>query len=59
MNKHEQGIPPAPVLLKMSIVQQKSSLGRICLKSARMNLIRNLVGEFNKRVFIRVKQEQI
>ena len=37
MEKYEQKLPPAPVLLKIIIVQQKSLLSRICLKSARMN----------------------
>jgi hypothetical protein len=34
-------IPPAPVLLKILIVQQKSSIGRFYLKSARRNFKRN------------------
>jgi hypothetical protein len=35
----QQGLPPAPILLKTIIVDQKSSLGRICWKSVGRDFI--------------------
>jgi hypothetical protein len=37
-----QDLPHTPILLKMTIDQQKSALARICLKSAGCNFIMNL-----------------
>lgn len=46
VNEQKQ-LPCAPVLLlKIIIVQQNVSLGRICLKSAESNLIKNFFKKF-------------
>jgi hypothetical protein len=38
-------LPPAPVLLEMILVQQKSSLGEICSRSARRNFNKKFRGK--------------
>jgi hypothetical protein len=41
----QQMLTPVQALLKMIIAKQKSSLGRISLKNAGRNFMRNLEGE--------------
>jgi hypothetical protein len=41
----QQMLTPVQALLKMIIAEQKLSLGRISLKNARRNFIRNLEGK--------------
>jgi hypothetical protein len=38
-------LPPAPVLLEMILVQQMSSLGEICSRSARRNFNKKFRGK--------------
>jgi hypothetical protein len=40
LNKHEQGFSTKPVLQNIIIVQQNSSLCRICLKNALMGFVK-------------------
>jgi hypothetical protein len=43
----QQMLTPVQALLKMIIAKQKSSLGRISLKNAGRNFMRNLEGKKN------------